>query len=353
MSDSIVIRSSQGEYAVSFVTQAHGKLDALVAEGAQIVCDSNVARIHASLIGRVPQGQLVLLDAIEPNKTIATAEWLMQTLSERQLRRNQRVVAIGGGIVQDVTAFSASILYRGIDWVFFPTTLLAQADSCIGGKTSINLGSRKNLIGSFHPPVEIIVDPAFLESLTDDDIRSGIGEMMHYFLYADSPQTQPIIDEHATLLTDRARLRPYIEESLTIKRNVIEADEFDRGERNKFNYGHTFGHALEAITAFAVNHGQAVTVGMDLANRLSTEHGLLDAAESERLHGLLAVNMPTYDWASIDLDAYLDILGSDKKNVGADLTCILSRGPGKLVKHTLPLDANLRRSIGEYFASIS
>jgi 3-dehydroquinate synthase len=352
MSDPITVRSSQGTYDVVFAS-ANDRLAALVADGAQVVCDANVARVHADVIASVPRNQLLLLEAIETNKTLAKAEWLMTELSQRQLRRNQQVVAIGGGIVQDVTAFSASILYRGIGWTFFPTTLLAQADSCIGGKTSINLGDRKNLVGSFHPPTQVIIDHRFLESLSDDDIRSGIGEILHYYLYADSLLTQTLVEEQATLLADRAGFQPHIEESLTIKRNVIEEDEFDRGERNKFNYGHTFGHAIEATTGFAVSHGQAVTVGMDLANRLSTEHGMLDAAEAERLHGLLATNLPDYDWAGLDLDAYLSALSSDKKNVSADLTCILSRGPGKLFKHTLPLDDNLRRSIAEYFASIS
>jgi 3-dehydroquinate synthase len=352
MSDSLIVRSSKGEYSVTF-TSASERVATLVAAGAQVVCDANVARIHANIVAGVPQDQLVVLDAIEPNKTMDKSQWLMQMVSQRQLRRNQQLVAIGGGIVQDITAFSASILYRGIDWTFIPTTLLAQADSCIGGKTSINLGDRKNLVGSFHPPSDVIVDLAFLESLSNDDIRSGIGEMLHYYLYADSPQTQALVDDQVALLKDRARFLPHIWESLTIKRDVIEEDEFDRGERNKFNYGHTFGHALEAVTRFAINHGQAVTVGMDLANRLSTERGMLDAAESERLHGLLVGNLPNYDWATLDLNEYLSALSSDKKNVSADLTCILSRGPGKLFKHALPIDDSLRTSISEYFGSLT
>jgi 3-dehydroquinate synthase len=353
MSDSIIVRSSKGEYEVAFVKHAGERLAEFVADGAQVVCDSKVARVHPDLLMSTPPDQLVLFEAVETNKTMEKAQWLMQMLSERQLRRNQQVIAIGGGIVQDVTAFSASILYRGIDWVFFPTTLLAQADSCIGGKTSINLADRKNLVGSFHPPTQVVVDLDFLDSLSDDDIRSGIGEIMHYYLYADSPYTQELVDEQAALLSDRTKLRRHIEESLTIKRVVIEEDEFDRGERNKFNYGHTFGHALEATTRFAINHGQAVTVGMDLANRLSAEHGMLDAGEAERLHRLLEWNLPSYDWGSLNIEDYLSALGSDKKNVSSDLTCILSGGPGKLFKHVLPIDEGLRQSIGQYFASIS
>ncbi len=338
---------------MAFVDHASDSLAAIIAKGAQVVCDSNVARIHTDLVASIPREQLLLLDAVETNKTLDTAQWLLQTLSQRKIRRNQQLVAIGGGIVQDVTAFSASILYRGLPWVFFPTTLLAQADSCIGGKTSINLGGRKNLLGSFHPPSEVIIDLTFLESLSNNDIHSGVGEILHYYLYADSPRTQALVDELTKLLSNRQGFRPYIEESLAIKRSVIEEDEFDRGERNKFNYGHTFGHALEAATAYAINHGQAVTVGMDLANHLSAEHGMLEAREFERLHKLFAANIPAYNWANLNLDEYLRALASDKKNVSSDLTCILSRGPGKLFKHTLQIDDNLRRSIYEYFGSIS
>src|SRR5271157_5866279 len=142
----------------------------------------------------------------------------------------------------DITAFVASILYRGLEWSFFPTTLLAQGDSCIGSKTSINLGDKKNLIGNFYPPSSIYIDTAFLESLETDDIKSGIGEMLHFYYYANSSYIDKLIGNYIHAISNRSTLIEYIRESLSIKKSVIEIDEFDKGERNKFNYGHTFGH---------------------------------------------------------------------------------------------------------------
>ena len=354
MSEVLAVRSRFGDYQVTFVEGIGGPLGALVAEGAQIVCDERVGELHTARIRSVvPDEQLVLFEAVEPNKSLDKAGWLLETLADRRLRLGQRVVAIGGGIVQDVTSFAASALYRGIDWVFFPTTLLAQSDSCIGGKTSINLGERKNLIGSFHPPSAVFIDPTFLDSLSDDDIRSGIGEILHYYVYAASPMLEPLMTDYERLLKDRAALVPHVHASLEIKRAVIEEDELDRGERQKFNYGHTFGHALESATGYAVSHGLAVTVGMDLANYVSARLGMLDATEHDRLHKLLSINLPAYDWASLDLNAYIEALGADKKNTGADLTCILCAGAGRLFKHTLPLDRDLRDTVGSYFAGLA
>jgi 3-dehydroquinate synthase len=274
----------------------------------------------------------------------------MAELVRRRVRRDFTLVAFGGGIVQDVTAFSASVLFRGIAWAFLPTTLLAQADSCIGSKTSINLGETKNVLGNFYPPSWVVIDPRFLESLSAEDIESGIGEMLHYFVYADSPALDAIIAEHAAVIDDRARLLPYIRESLTIKKRVIELDELDRGERNKFNYGHTFGHALEAVTDFAVRHGHAVTVGMDIANYVSVGLGLLAPSAFQDLHGLLRTNFPRYDWAGFDVDRYLGALTRDKKNIGDGVTCILAEGRGRLVKRSLPLDGVLADRVRGYFA---
>ena len=237
-------------------------------------------------------------------------------------------MAIGGGIIQDVTAFSASIIYRGIEWSFFPTTLLAQADSCIGSKTSINLGNKKNLIGNFYPPTEIYIDTAFLATLPEADILSGIGEMLHYYYYAASPFFEKIISKRPQLLSERRLLRDYIRESLQIKKGVIEIDEFDKGERNKFNYGHTFGHALETITDYGIKHGQAVTVGMDIANYLSVRMRLMGQALFDTLHAKLAVNFPGYNFSKCNMEAYFDALAKDKKNIGSNLGCILSEGPG-------------------------
>jgi len=350
MSDErLTVRSLFREYEAAFVEDVVSPLAKEVATGA-IVIDRAVYNLHGSrLNGLLDPDRTIIIDATEENKTLDGCQRLINTLVERRFRRDSTVVAIGGGIIQDIAAFSASILYRGVEWVFVPTTLLAQADSCIGSKTSINLGNKKNLIGNFYPPSRILIDTAFLETLSVEDIKSGIGEILHFYYYAGSPMVARLMAEYDRLLVGRARLRPYIRESLCIKQAVAEKDEFDKGERNKFNYGHTFGHALESATQYAIRHGLAVTVGMDLANYLSVQLGRMSAESFNELHGVLRRNFPSVDLSTVDLDRYIAALAKDKKNIGADLVCILASGPGQLEKVRLSLDRNLSGVISHYF----
>ncbi len=344
------IASARGFYEATFVNDFTVPLKKIACDGAVAVVDSVVAaryrRALGAALGKTP---LIAIRADENTKTLDGGKALIEGLVARGFRRNQRIIAIGGGVVQDVVGFSASVLYRGVEWVFFPTTLLAQADSCIGSKTSINLASRKNLVGTFYPPRAIYLDQRFLETLSVDDIKSGIGEMFHFYLYADSPYFNRLISNYQTLLKNRKLLSPYIRESLAIKKAVVEADEFDRGERNKFNYGHTFGHALESATNYGIKHGQAVTVGMDLANYISYKTGLMDEAVFRKLHAALTLNFPAEPLRALPLDRYFTALSKDKKNIGANIGCILAAGPGKLVKKQIPADAGFRSLVKAYF----
>lgn len=350
----MVIRSKLREYAVCFVDRFAAPLKKHVDQGCSVIVDAAIREAYAGPIDSVvPKDQLLVIEAIERNKTLEKSQEIIETLVERNFRKNGSLVAIGGGIIQDLTAFTASILYRGVEWSFFPTTLLAQADSCIGGKTSINLGDKKNLVGNFYPPAMVYIDVSFLNTLPEKEILSGIGEMLHYYYYAASPLFDRVISEREQLLADRRLLASYIRESLQIKKGVIEIDEFDRGERNKFNYGHTFGHALESLTAYAINHGQAVTVGMDIANYLSMKQGILDRDSYEQTHALLTANFPPYEWRSLDMERYIRFLSKDKKNIGSDLVCILSEGFGHLTKQRMVMNESFRDSLRAYFAAIS
>jgi 3-dehydroquinate synthase len=351
MSDSLHIKSFFRNYTVHFVDDFTLPLKGLVDQHAFFIIDAFVWEIYKEkLRGVISDGRLLIVEASENNKSLDKCREIIETLVDRQVRRNERLVAMGGGIIQDVTAFSASIIYRGIEWVFFPTTLLAQADSCIGSKTSINLGDKKNLVGNFYPPSDVFIDVTFLNSLTVDDIKSGIGEILHYYLYAASPLLDELISDYAMIIRDRNLLMKYIRESLKIKKSVIEIDEFDREERNKFNYGHTFGHAIESVTDYAIKHGQAVTVGMDLANYVSMKMGFMSSDIFHDLHTKLSINFPEFGWNRIDLDRYLDLLSKDKKNVGSNVGCILAKDSGILLKQQLSLDDHFREMIHAYFA---
>jgi 3-dehydroquinate synthase len=208
----------------------------------------------------------------------------------------------------------------------------------------------KNLIGDFYPPSDVFIDAAFLASLTVEDIKSGIGEILHYYVYGASPLLDELIRDYGLFLRDRSFLDKHVRESLKIKQSVIEADEFDRGERNKFNYGHTFGHALESVTDYAIKHGQAVTVGMDLANYVSLSMGIMNPETFNDLHSKLSVNFPEYDWGGIDLGRYFALLSKDKKNVGSNVGCILAKEAGVLFKRQLPADDHFKETIRAYFS---
>jgi len=351
MSDSMVIKSIFRDYNVNFIGDFTLSLKGLVDNQAFFIIDALVWELYADRIkNMIPDKRLLIVEASENNKSLDKCREIIETLVDRQVRRNERLVAMGGGIIQDITAFSASIIYRGIEWIFFPTTLLAQADSCIGSKTSINLGDKKNLVGNFYPPSDVFIDATFLESLTVDDIKSGIGEILHYYLYAASPVFDELLRDYAMIIRDRNLLMKHIQESLKIKKSVIENDEFDRGERNKFNYGHTFGHAIESVTDYAVKHGQAVTVGMDLANYVSMKMGFMSPEIFHDLHAKLSINFPKFDWNRINLDRYLVLLSKDKKNVGNNVGCILAKDSGILLKQQLPLDDPFREMIHAYFS---
>ncbi len=347
------IKSIFRNYQVSFIEDFTSILTELADQGPFFIIDSLVLDVYGDRITTaVPKGRFLVIEANERNKSFDSCRGVIETLVEKRVRRDEKLVAIGGGIIQDITAFSASIIYRGMDWIFFPTTLLAQSDSCIGSKTSINLDDKKNLIGNFYPPAAVFIDMVFLSSLGVDDIKSGIGEMLHYYFYAESPFFNKMIKNYNALIRNREMLSEYIRESLVIKKGVIEIDEFDRAERNKFNYGHTFGHALESVTEYSIKHGQAVTVGMDLANYVSLRIGFMEPNIFHDLHAKLFLNFPVFDWQDIALDRYCNLLTKDKKNVGGNIGCILASKPGALFKKQLPLDDAFRGVIRDYFLNI-
>jgi 3-dehydroquinate synthase len=288
-----------------------------------LVIDSKIDKLYPKIKTQWDSDNIFFVDAKEENKSFESCNRLISFLIDKKIKKNNKIVAIGGGIIQDLTSFSASIIYRGIDWIFIPTTLLSQADSCIGSKTSINFNNTKNLLGSFHPPKEIYSFSFFLETLSDDDIKSGIGEMLHYFLIYNSKKTKKINDNYEKILLNRSLLEEFIVESLSIKKRMIEVDEFDKNERNIFNYGHTFGHAIESISNYSVSHGVAVTLGMDIANFISLKMSLIDRDRYDMLKKSLAKNMPDFKLPEDKICDYIELLRKDKKNIKKSITCVL------------------------------
>ncbi len=349
MSETLEIQSLFRTYEVVFADDPRGFL-AEHQERAFALVDSGILAAFPELLEDFSADRIIEIEATEHAKDIENVVDVIEILVEKGLRRGDELVAVGGGVVQDITAFAASIIYRGVDWVYVPTTLAAQADSCIGSKTSINLRGYKNLLGNFNPPTVVLNCSRFLETLPREEIKSGIGEILHFYLIDDSPLTEELMDEYEEVLEDRSRLPRYIAESLAIKKKTIEIDEFDKNERRVFNYGHTFGHALEAVSQYAVPHGQAVTRGMDIANYVSRELSHLSDEEFQSMREVLEPNIPDYLIPERALDDYMEALSRDKKNRGNDLGCILTRGRGDMFLTYIPLDDNLQEVIGRYFS---
>lgn len=350
MSDKLRIKSRLRNYEVIFINDFTKMIKQKHKENSFFLIDKKLIKIYREQIHNILLKRHIFpIEAIEHNKTLDYCQVIIKNLIEKNIRKNSTLIAIGGGIIQDITAFISSILFRGINWVFYPTTLLAQADSCIGSKASINLGKYKNLLGSFYPPSHIYIDVRFLETLPIDEIKSGIGEILHFYLIAGNGLLERLVNNYDELLTSPKQFKDYIIGSLKIKKKVIEVDEFDKNERNLFNYGHTFGHAIETVSGYRINHGQAVTMGMDVANYISLNLGCLSRNNFESMHKMLARNMPSFHLKSDMIDEYFEALSRDKKNIGNSLGWIQSCGPGCMRKTQIPLDEKLKSIILSYF----
>ncbi len=338
MPENFSVRSYKGDYQVRFDDDLEALVKRFATTDSHWLVDANVARAHGgALRGPLSAATTIVVDATEEAKSIEKIIGIMHRLVEHKLRRNQRLVAVGGGIVQDITCFIASTMLRGVDWKFLPTTLLAQADSCIGSKSSVNLGTVKNILGTFNPPSEIAICGLFLDTLEQKDIRSGIGEIIKVHAIDSAAAFDRLAQDYDTLSADRAVLIHYIEQALKIKKRYIEIDEFDQGVRNIFNYGHSFGHAIESATDFAVPHGIAVTMGMQIANSVAAQRGLITESQRTRMQPLLKKNIGAFATTQIPFDAMLSALTKDKKNTASQLVVILPVGKDAAIQK-VPLD---------------
>ena len=261
------------------------------------------------------------------------------------LKRNGHLVVIGGGVLQDIGCFVASVLFRGIAWSFVPTTLLAQADSCIGSKSSINVGPYKNQIGTFHPPECVLMVAGTRRTLPWDEIRSGLGEIIKLQLIAGPQAYAELVSDLAEVTQNSGHqvISKWVGRSLSVKKAFIEEDEFDRGKRNILNYGHTFAHAFESATSYAIPHGIAVVIGILAASYLSSRIGWLTEADYRDLKKNLQDWCKPYGRNLLGLKAVdlIRVIKHDKKNTASDVNCILTKGPGLMEKRVVDVDAEL------------
>lgn len=306
-----------------------------------IVTDANVATHHlASLMASATaadlQPQSIILPPGEGTKNWAQLEYLCDQLLSFEIERSEVIVALGGGVIGDLTGFAAAIVKRGCTLVQVPTTLLAQVDSSVGGKTAINTHAGKNLIGAFYQPALVLIDPATLDTLSPREIRAGYAEVVKYGLIDDPAFFAWCEANGAALIAgDREARIHAIATSVSAKARIVGADERETsGTRALLNLGHTFGHALEAETGFSdrLLHGEGVAAGMAIAFRYSAARGLCPAEDSARLDAhLAAVGLPTGAWPAADADGatLAAHMAHDKKRDGGSVPFLLARGIGR------------------------
>jgi 3-dehydroquinate synthase len=347
---SFQVKSIIHDYKVLFIDDFEKSLKEELKEGDFIIIDNKVLEIYQNkLDSAFSKYKVININATEVQKSYTGVIPIINSLVSDGFKKNHRLFAIGGGITQDTTAFIASILYRGVNWIFYPTTLLAQADSCIGSKTSINFDQFKNQLGGFYPPNKILIDPAFINSLTKNEILSGLGEMLHYFIIGGPNDFKLFSDLYILSLQMSVNLTRLINRSLQIKKSYIEIDEFDKNERQIFNYGHSFGHAIESLTHYAIPHGIAVAFGIDIANFIAVQLGLLKESTRNDIKNVVRNICDGYDIRNIEIDVFINALSKDKKNVGSKFGLILCSDYGEVKKYLIDHDAQFKTWLTLYF----
>jgi len=351
MSVTFKVQSSSGPYQVLIGAGLQKKV---AKENSFSIADELVAKLWENSI---PNNAFSVL-AIEQNKTLETSAHIIESMRSKGIQRGSHLEAFGGGIIQDLATITASLYMRGIDWTYYPTTLLGMVDSCIGGKSSINVGRYKNIAGNFYPPKEIIIDVQFCKTLAFPEQVAGLCEAIKICFAAKTESFEQYIKSFSglSLPLSSEQLLELVELSLLTKKTFIEEDEFDLGPRLLLNFGHTFGHAIEAATHFSITHGVAVGMGMLAEIRmgmlLNNWSDLPERAKhlDSYIRGLLK-NIPDMvrTIRNLDISLALEAFKSDKKHTNQSYVIVTSDKQGYLERISIPVTDDLNQMILESF----
>lgn len=334
MQESFEINSASGNYEIvvgsgllNNIVQAHPDAIFLVDERLKdcLPADSGL--------------KIILLQAVESNKSLEAMPEVILKMREAGANRGSHLVAIGGGIIQDIATFVASVYMRGLAWTYMPTTFLGMVDSCIGGKSSVNVHNYKNLVGNFHPPKSVHIDLNFLKTLSAEMVVGGLYEAAKICYARSYEKFGEYLAEQPQYPLSTEQAHNIILHSLKTKKWFIEIDEFDQKERLLLNYGHTFGHAIEAGTNFGISHGIAVGIGMVVAVEYAKANGQLSAAGTQRAEHLIAhvkallgknLEKVIAQPPKIDLALILEKFKNDKKHTSSHYRVVLPDAEGGL-----------------------
>lgn len=305
-----------------------------------VITDENVFKLYGDKITNslcdLFDAYFIVIKPGEYSKTLSVLEFIYTKLIEYNIQRNNLIIALGGGVVGDLAGFAASTYLRGIDYIQIPTSLIAQTDSCIGGKTAVNLPEGKNLAGSFYHPKAVLVDTDFLFTLSDEYIKDGLGEIIKYACIKDTSlfQTLTNIKTNNELFEN---IEQIVYTCLNIKKQLIECDEKDTGLRMLLNFGHTIGHAIEKYYSYQITHGEAVSIGMYIITKNSERVGYTEVETSDKLKNILDNFHINYNLDNYNKEEIKKFILSDKKNLNNDINLVLLKTIGTGFIKKVPL----------------
>lgn len=348
-----ILVSAERKYPIFIGEDWQRSLDVAVAVHSSVVLIANHFLIDLLKLDEIAQKRNLLLFSIpdgESAKSLEIVNSIWAFLGEKNIDRGAALVGIGGGATTDLTGFVAATWLRGISWYAVPTTLAGMVDAAIGGKTGINTESGKNLVGSFHSPSSVTIDPNFLSTLSDRDLAAGLAEVIKCGIIGDT-EIISIISRCANLTDIRTHIIDLIDRSASLKARVVSADFKESELREILNFGHTFGHAVEKLSQYELRHGEAVSVGIAFALRLSSSELAFDAALAEELIDLLSrFELPTTIAGSeYPFEELLALMMGDKKSRSGTLRFVGVREIGTCERIASP-NIELLRSVYETIA---
>ncbi len=308
-----------------------------------VITDKNVNSLYGNTLCNSLESfgfkpDFIVLEPGEKSKSVKMLEYVYTCLLESKITRGDMIIAFGGGVVGDLGGFAASTYLRGIDYVQIPTSLLAQIDSSIGGKVAVNLEQGKNLIGSFYHPEKVLIDPYILNSLPDEFVKDGLGEVIKYACIKDPDLYKLLMN-----IKSKEELFKNIEKIIftccNIKREIVEQDERDTGIRMILNFGHTLGHAIEKYYNYeAYTHGEAVAIGMYHITQKSEALGYTESGTTEKIKNLLLNFGIDYSFPDIDIEYINKTILLDKKNISENINLILLKKIGEAFIEKMPVE---------------
>jgi 3-dehydroquinate synthase len=314
-----------------------------------VLADKKVYELHLSNL-KIDKTKIFLHSANENFKTKNGVFKVIDFLERNNFTKGDKLLVIGGGVIEDVGAFVSATFKRGIDWIYFPTTLLSMCDSCIGGKTGINYKKAKNQLALFSSPSKVIINPIYLETLPYRYILSGLGEVLKLHITGGNSVLKNYLRNiDLALKYDYSSLMRLIRTSLSVKRAVVEYDQFEINIRRSMNYGHTIGHALETMSHYKISHGEAVCIGMIIVNEMSCSRGFLNAETKKILEKDISriIDRNTLNRIRLmDQSQLIELLMKDKKTQGQEANFVFIKDIGKIFFYKTKINKSLFKEIG-------